>query len=69
MRAGVVSAVVALAGFAQGNTWVSDFHVDKADFASTGRNDYFSLEPGRVQTSTPSRMRPVAQNARGSGRR
>src|SRR5690349_23337340 len=50
MRAGVVSAVVALAGFAQGNTWVSDFHVDKADFASTGRNDYFSLEPGRVLT-------------------
>jgi len=45
-----MSALVALAGFAQGNPWVTDFHVDKADFASTGHNDYFSLEPGRVLT-------------------
>jgi hypothetical protein len=50
MRVRALSGVVALVAFSQGNPWVTDFHVDKADFASTGHNNYFSLEPGFVLT-------------------
>jgi hypothetical protein len=50
MRIHALGAFVLLAGLTQDNTWATDFHVDKADLASTGHNNYFSLEPGRVLT-------------------
>src|SRR4051812_11453900 len=30
----------------QGSDWTKDFVVDPTEFASTGRNPFFSLEPG-----------------------
>lgn len=50
MRIRALGTVIALVGVAQGDAWVTDFPVDKADLKSTGHNNYFSLETGHVAT-------------------
>lgn len=52
INAPVVAALAAIVTVVpqQGGQFATDFHVDKADFQSTGRNNYVSLEPGFVLT-------------------
>lgn len=55
-----ISLLLGAVAFAvQQAEWQKDFTVAKSDFVSTGHNDYFSLEPGKVLTLTHENERLV----------